>query len=93
MKDMRSDWQSTRLGWTVIATMFATALVEWSLVPGEHSHPVERRGLFGDLVLWLNGVVLNMNYLLLPALLLMCAALGNLLLRAAQKGRGSALPG
>jgi hypothetical protein len=34
-----------------------------------------------------------MNYLLLPALLLMGAALGNLVLRAVQKDRGSALPG
>ena len=75
---MRSYWQSTRLGWTIIATMFAVAIVECG---------------FSDLVLWINGVVLNMKYLLLPALLLMGAALGTLVLRAVQKNRGSALPG
>jgi hypothetical protein len=148
---MRSDWQRTRLGWTIIAAMFAVAMVEWPLAPvtipihwngegsidgyggkfqglllvplsaalawglitaralfqQEKSHPAGSRALirfgyatllifisvFSDLVLWINGVVLNMSYLLLPALLLMCAALGNLLLRAFQKSRGSALPG
>jgi hypothetical protein len=50
-------------------------------------------GVFSDLVLWINGVVLNVKYLLLPALLLMGAALGTLVLRAVQKDRGSALPG
>jgi uncharacterized membrane protein len=148
---MRSYWQSTWLGWTMIATMFAVAIVEspfapvsipthwngagsvdryggkfqgllliplsaafaWGLITaraplqrGKSDPAVSRAlirlgyaillifiGVFSDLVLWINGVVLNMNYLLLPALLLMCAALGNLLLRALQKGRGSALPG
>ena len=148
---MRSYWQRTRFGWTIIAAMFAVAIVEWPQGPvtipthwnGEgsidrcggkfqglllvplsaalasglitagalfqqgKSDPAVSRALirlgyatllifisvFSDLVLWSNGVVLNMNYLLLPALLLMCAALGNLLLRAFQKGRASALPG
>ena len=148
---MRSYWQRTCLGWTIIATMFVVAIVEWPLAPvnipthwnGEGSidryggkfqglllvplsaafvwglittlAPFQRGrsdpsvsralirlgyaillifvGVFSDLVLWINGVVLNMNYFLLPALLLMVAALGNLLLRAVQKGRGSALPG
>ena len=148
---MRSYWQNTRLGWTIIATMFAVAMVEWPLAPvsipthwngegsidryggkfqglllvplsaafawglitavapfqqGESDPSVSRAlirlgyaillifiGVFSDLALWINGVVLNMNYLLLPALLLMGAALGNLVLRAVQKSRGSALPG
>ena len=30
---MRSYWQSPRLGWTIVATMFAVAIVEWSLAP------------------------------------------------------------
>jgi uncharacterized membrane protein len=148
---MRSYWQSTRLGWTIIATMFPLAMVEsplapasipthwslegsidryggkfhglllvplsaafaWGLItamalfqPGKSDPSVSRVlirlgyaillifiSVFSDLVLWINGVVLNMNYLLLPALLLMCAALGNLVLRAVQKDRGSALPG
>jgi uncharacterized membrane protein len=148
---MRSYWQSTRLSWTIIATMFATAIVESPLAPvsipthGNGEGSINRYGgkfqglllvplsaafawglitalvpfqqgksdpsvsrvrirlgyaillifvsVFSDLVLWIIGVVLNMNYLLLPALLLMGAALGNLLLRAVQKDRGSALPG
>ena len=48
--------------------------------------------VFSELVLGINGVVSNINYLLLPALLLMCGALGNLLLCAFQKSRASALP-
>ena len=147
---MRSYWQSAWLGWTIIATMFAIALVEWPFAPvsiaihwnGEGS--IDRYGgkiqelllvplsaafvwglitlapfqrgksdpslsralirlgyaillifisVFSELVLWINGVVPNINYLLLPALLVMCAALGNLVLRAVRKGRGSALPG
>jgi hypothetical protein len=148
---MRSYWHSTRLGWTIIATMFAVAIVEspWAplsiptrrngegsidryggkfqgvlLVPlsaafawglttalaslqqGKSDPSVSRAlirlgyaillifiSVFSDLVLWINGVVLNMNYLLLPARLLVGAALGNLVLRAIQKDRGSALPG
>jgi uncharacterized membrane protein len=148
---MRSYWQSTRLGWTIIATMFAVAIVEWPWAPVSiptHWHvagSIDRYGdkfqgllrvplsaafawglitalapfqqgksdpsvsrarirlgyaillifvsVFSDLVLWINGVVLNMNYLLLPALLLMGAALGNLVLRAVQKDRGNGLPG
>lgn len=148
---MRSYWQSTRLGWTAIATMFAVAIVEspwapvsipthwngevsidryggkfqgrllvplstafaWGLITalapfqqGKSDPSVSRAlvclgyaillifiGVFSDLVLWINGVVLNMKYLLLPALLLMGAALGTLVLRAVQKDRGSALPG
>jgi uncharacterized membrane protein len=30
---MRSYWQSTRLGWTIIATMFAVAIVESPWAP------------------------------------------------------------
>jgi uncharacterized membrane protein len=148
---MRSYWQSTGLGWTIIATMFAIAIVESPLAPvsipthGNREGSMDRYGgkfqglllvplsaafawglntalapfqqgksdpsvsralirlgsairlifvsVFSDLVLWINGVVLNMNYLLLPALLLMGAALGILVLRAVQKDRGSALPG
>jgi hypothetical protein len=48
--------------------------------------------VFGDQVLWINGVALNINYFLLPATLLMCAALGNLLLRVPGRRHG-AMPG
>lgn len=50
-------------------------------------------GLFSDLVPWVNGVALNVNYLLLPALLLMGAALANLLLRTVQGRRRGTMPG
>ena len=50
-------------------------------------------GVFGDLVLWSNGVVLNMNYILLPVLRPMGAAPGNLPLRAVHDGRGTGLRG
>ena len=50
-------------------------------------------GVFSDLVLWINGVVVNVNFFLLPGMLAMCVALANLALRAAQKRRRSALPG
>jgi hypothetical protein len=49
--------------------------------------------VFGDLVLWINGVALNISYFLLPATLLMCAALGNLLLLRVQERRHNAMPG
>jgi len=48
---------------------------------------------FSTIVLWINGVVLNMNYILWPSLLLMYAALGNLVLRAVQKNRRDATTG
>ena len=51
-------------------------------------------GVFSDPVLWTNGVVLNVNFFLLPGMLAMCVALANLALRAAQERSGrSALPG
>ena len=50
-------------------------------------------GVFSDLVLWINGVVLNVNYLLLPGMLATCVALANLALRATQKSRRGALAG
>jgi uncharacterized membrane protein len=114
---MRSYWQSTRLGWTIIATMFAVAIVEspwapvsipthwngegsidryggkfqglllvplsaafaWGLITplapfqqGKSDPSLSRAlirlgyaillifiGVFSDLVLWINGVVLN----------------------------------
>jgi uncharacterized membrane protein len=149
---MRSYWESTRLGWTIIAAMFAVAILEWPVAPpslpthwnlagsidryggrfqgllllplsaalvwgligalavfrtGKSDAAVRRRlislGLaillifisgFSAVVLWVNGVALNVNYLLLPALLLMmCVALANLLLHAAQGRRRGAMPG
>jgi hypothetical protein len=117
---MRSYWQSTRLGWTIIATRFAVATVESPLAPvsipthGNGEGSIYRSGgkfqglllvplsaafawglitalaplqqgksdpsvsrtlislgyaillifvsVFSDLVLWINRVVLNMNY-------------------------------
>jgi uncharacterized membrane protein len=38
--------------------------------------------IFGTVVFWINGVVLNMNYALWPSLLVLYAALGNLVVRA-----------
>jgi hypothetical protein len=49
--------------------------------------------VFSDLVFWINGVTLNIHYFLLPAMLLMCAALGNLLLLRVQGRRHGPMPG
>jgi len=50
-------------------------------------------GVFSDLVLWINGVALNVNYFLLPTMLLTCTVFGNLLLPAVQGRRHRAMPG
>jgi hypothetical protein len=50
-------------------------------------------GVFSDLVRWINGVVLNVIYLLLPGMLATCVALANLVLCATRKSRRGALPG
>ena len=42
MKGMRNYWQSTRFGWTIIAAMFAVAIVEWPLAPA--SIPIHWNG-------------------------------------------------
>jgi hypothetical protein len=147
---MSSYWESTRLGWMIVAARFAVAILEWPLAPprlpthwngagsidryggkfqglllpisaalawgligalalfqpGKSDAAVRRApigvglavlpifiSVFNDLVLWVNGVALNLNYLLLPALLLTCAALANLLLRAVPGRRHGAMPG
>jgi uncharacterized membrane protein len=90
---------SAALAWGLVATV---ALFR----QGKFDAPVRRAlislgyaillifvGVFGYLVLWINGVVLNVNYFLLPGTLAMCVALANLALRAAQKSGRSALPG
>lgn len=48
---------------------------------------------FGALVRWVNGVALNVNYLLLPALLLTGATRANLLPRIVQGRRRGTMPG
>ena len=60
---MRVYWQSTSLGRTIIATMFAVAIREWPLAPA--SVPAH----------W-NGEGSIEDYLSPPALLLIAAALG-----------------
>ena len=49
--------------------------------------------VFSDLALWINGVALNINYFLLPAMLLMCAPLGNLLLLRVRGRPHGTMPG
>lgn len=148
---MRSYWDTTRVGWMIIAAMFAVAIAEWPLAPssipahwnlrgsidgfggrfrgllllplsaalgwglitaralfqrGRFDAPVRRAlvrlgyallvifiAVFSDLVFWINGVTLNIHYFLLPAMLLMCAALGNLLLLRVQGWRHGSMPG
>jgi uncharacterized membrane protein len=90
---------SAALAWGLI-----TAVAQYQ--PGKSQAPVRRAlinlgyaillifiSVLSDLVLWIDGVALNVNYLLLPALLIVCVALVNLLRRAAEGRRLGAMPG